>query len=126
MHELALSEQIVNAALNACGGDGRRIREIAVDVGALSAVSMSSLEFCLQVMLEQHGMEGTKARLTLVPARVRCDCGNTYEADDMFSPCPVCGGFMREIVDGKDVTIQYVEVDDEQEDQRGQVPAGEQ
>jgi hydrogenase nickel incorporation protein HypA/HybF len=130
MHELALSESIVRTVLDACGTGPasvrkKSVRKIGLEVGLLSAVNVSSLEFCMQAMLEQSGMEQVEVEIKEVPARVECACGGTYEATDMFTPCPECGGFARRVVGGTDVTIQYVEVEDEQ-DQAGTLRPAEQ
>ncbi len=114
MHELSLSEGIVRTAL-AAGGTDRRVTAIAVRVGGLSAVNLSSLEFCMRLVLDERGMGQTEVRLTAVPALVECECGLRYEARDMFSPCPECGSFLRNVVEGKDVTIEYIEVEDGQD-----------
>ena len=124
MHELILSENIVRTALSAGSGRGR-ITAIAVQVGALSGASVSALEFCLQVALQERGMEGAELRIRNVPAELECECGNRYVAEQMFSPCPECGGFMRQIIAGKDVTVEYIEVDDD-ESQPGSVGPEEQ
>jgi hydrogenase nickel incorporation protein HypA/HybF len=112
MHELALAEQIVQTALNACGERHGRMTAIAVQVGALSSVSPSALEFCMRALLDNRGLTQTQAQISCVPARVRCACGREYETEDMFAPCPDCGDFMREIIEGSDVIIQHVEVED--------------
>jgi len=113
MHELALSESIVRTVLDACGTGPERVRKIALEVGALSAVNVSSLEFCMQIVCEQSGMGCAEVEIAEVPARVECACGRTYEPQDMFTPCPDCGGYDRTVVAGNDLTVQYVEVDDE-------------
>ena len=115
MHELALSQSIVDAVLAACPGREADVRVVALRVGALSAVNADSLEFCLGITLEQRGMPGARAAVTWVPARVRCACGREYETDDMLAGCPGCGGYRREVLDGKDVTVEYVEVADEED-----------
>ena len=125
MHELALSDNIVRTVLDACGTVPEKVRKIGLEVGALSAVNVSSLEFCMQAMLEQSGMAQAQVEIKEVPASVECACGRTYEPTDMFSPCPDCGGFDRRVVAGTDVTIQYVEVEDEQ-DQAGTLRPAEQ
>ncbi len=114
MHELVLSENIVRTALSASGAAKARITAIAVRVGALSAVNVSSLEFCMRIALEQRGMKHNEPRITWVPARLECACGLSYETDEIWAPCPGCGGYERDVLDGKDVTIEYVEVEDEE------------
>ncbi len=113
MHEFALSESIVRTVLDACGNAPERVRKIGLEVGALAAVNVSSLEFCMQVVCEQSGMGDATVEIVEVPARVECACGAAYEPEDMFTPCPDCGGFSRTVVAGNDLTVQYVEVDDE-------------
>ena len=115
MHELALSDSIVRTVLDACGTGPEHVRKIGLEVGALSAVNVSSLEFCMQVVLEQSGMKQVAVEIREVRARVECACGRAYEPADMFTPCPDCDGFDRRIVAGNDLTVEYVEVDDEQD-----------
>jgi hydrogenase nickel incorporation protein HypA/HybF len=115
MHELALSESIAATVLRECGVSPEKVRKIGLEVGALSGVNVASLEFCMRVVLDQRGMEEASAEIAEMPARCECACGRTYQTTDMFEPCPDCGGFDRDIVAGTDLTIQYVEVEDEQD-----------
>ena len=114
MHELALSESIVASVLNACGVEAGRVRRIAVRVGALSSANVDSLEFCLRMVLDHRGLRDAEAAITRVPARIRCECGRCYTTEDMFEGCPDCGGYRREVLEGTDVTVEYVEVEDEE------------
>ncbi|MFO8007075.1 MAG: hydrogenase maturation nickel metallochaperone HypA [Candidatus Brocadiia bacterium] len=114
MHELSLSQGIVSTVLAADGVEPERLTAVTIEVGALSAVNVSSLEFCMRLALDERGMEQTSVEIRRVPARLRCRCGRTYETEDMFAACPECGGFEREVIEGMDVNIPYVEVQDEQ------------
>ncbi len=114
MHELSLSQEIVRAALQATDIPRGGISAIGIEVGALSGVNMTSMEFCMRVVLDNEGMEHVQAKIAWVPAKLRCACGSIYKTDDMFAGCPACGGFQREVLSGKDVSIQYVETDDGQ------------
>ena len=112
MHELVLSENILNVALRTPEAGGGRLRAITVKVGALSGASVASLEFCMGIMLEQKGVAGVQVHLVAEPARARCACGEQYAAESLFEGCPACGGFEREIVAGRDVTLESIEVED--------------
>ena len=116
MHELALSESIVDAVLSAEQVKGRRLRVLAVEVGALSSVNVDTLEFCLRLVLEQRGHEGVQTRITSAPALLQCRCGARYQTEDIYTPCPECGGWERDVVSGTDVRVQYVEVDEHEQD----------
>ena len=112
MHEMALSQQIVRTALQAASEQEEPITGISVSVGALSATNVDSLSFWMEEVLCSRGMEKTEVEIERVPARMECECGCTYEAEDMFAGCPECGSHTREILSGKDVTVQWVEVGD--------------
>ncbi len=114
MHELGLSQGIVRTVLAADGVEPQRLAAVTVEVGALSAVNVYSMEFCMRLALDERGMEHTRVEIRKVPARLRCRCGRTYETEDMFAACPECGGFERDVIAGLDVNIPYVEVEDEQ------------
>ena len=112
MHELALSENILGLALATPEAETGRLRALTVKVGALSGASVASLEFCMNIVLEQRAIAGVQVRLVEEPARARCACGKEYAAESLFEGCPACGGFQREIVAGRDVTLQSIEVED--------------
>ena len=114
MHESALSESVISTALDACKGGEGRITAIGVGVGTLSAANVDSLRFWMELMLKNKGMENTEVDIISVPARAECECGNVYEAQDMVSACPRCGSFTREVISGMDVTVRWIEVEDEE------------
>ncbi len=111
MHELALSESILRAALAAAGEQRACVRALTVKVGALSGASVPSLEFCMGLVLEQRGMSSVQVHIEEAPARMRCRCGQNYSPQDLFAGCPQCGGFDRQVLDGLDVTLESIEVD---------------
>ena len=115
MHELTLSEGIVRTVLATPGVGKDNLRAVSLKVGALSNVSVSALEFCMQLVLEQQGLEAVGVRIEEVPARLRCACGRRYTAGSLFEPCPACGGTARDVVEGRDVTIESAEVEDGQD-----------
>jgi len=115
MHELMLSEGIVRAVLSTPGATRENLRTVNIKVGALSSASTELLEFGMGVMLKQEGVEGVEVRIEEVPARVRCKCGNEYASENMFDACPKCGGFNREILAGMEVTVESIEVEDEED-----------
>jgi len=112
MHELTLSEGIVRTVLATPGVREDRLRAVSLKVGALSGASVGALEFCMGLVLEQKGLGAVAVRIEQVPARVRCACGHDYTTESLFAGCPACGGFARDVVEGRDVTIESAEVED--------------
>lgn len=113
MHELGVSESILRTALGTPGACETNLRALTVKVGVLSSVSTANLAFCMDIVLEQRGIKGVQVRIEEVPALARCRCGHEYSAESLFVGCPACSGFDREIVEGRDVTLQSIEVEDD-------------
>jgi len=103
MHELSIAESICRAVKQRV--DGARVEEMTVQVGALSGVNRESLEFCLGEAARLGGVGLGRFRVELVPAQATCECGFTYDAPDLFMPCPKCGGFSRTFTGGEDVVV---------------------
>ena len=115
MHELGLAKNILDTALEASNATIDTLAGISVEVGSLSSVDIQTLRFCLETVFEQRcGKEGDVC-VEFVPARVVCECGHEYCPDEVFEPCPKCGEYKREILEGKDVILESIEVDDEKD-----------
>lgn len=112
MHELGIAEDIVCTALTTPGAVPDSVRVLRIRVGKLSSVVVPSLEMCLSAVLEDRGLQDIEVDITEVPAQAQCECGKSYEPEDLFTECPRCGGFQREITGGRDVVLDSIEVDD--------------
>ena len=112
MHELGIAEDIVRTALQTPGAAPESLRALRVQVGQLSSVVVPSLEMCLSAVLEDRGLQEVQVGITEVPARAECECGESYQPEDLFTECPRCGGFQREFTDGREVVLDSIEVQD--------------
>lgn len=112
MHEFSIAEDIVRTAVEACQDGPESLRGLHVKVGQLSSVVIPSLEMCLSAVLEERGIEEAEISIAEIPAHARCECGEEYQPGSLFSECPNCGGFDREITGGREVILDSIEVDD--------------
>lgn len=93
----------------------KRVVRVAVRVGALSAVVPQALTFSFDLVKE--GTVAAEAVLAIeeVPLRGRCqDCGAEGEMDGPLDRCRACGSSRMEIVAGRELTIDYIETDEDQ------------
>lgn len=109
MHELALSRAIVEAAC--AHAEGRRVRSVAVSVGALRQVVPDSLEFNFSLVSAGTLCDGAELAMTHVPARLSCPCGNSWILKEPIFLCPRCGGGRAAVVDGDQLSVDYIEVE---------------
>jgi hydrogenase nickel insertion protein HypA len=112
MHEFALAEDIVTALKQKMAEDFDRLSKVSIEVGSLSGVVADSLEFGLQIIFQEERSNNVDIEIISVASRARCECGHKYKIEDMFSGCPRCQSFIREIISGKDILIDSVEIED--------------
>jgi hydrogenase nickel incorporation protein HypA/HybF len=113
MHEFAIADDIVTTIINKVYPDLTKIQVINLEVGTLSGVVVDSLDFGLSAILEEKNAPGIKVNITTTPTQARCQCGKEYEIKEILDSCPQCESMYREIISGKDVIINSIEVNEE-------------
>jgi len=110
MHEMALAEEVqLIVAATAERHDMTRVTDIGLAIGAWSCVVPEALEAALEVALAEGVAAGARIGLMTVPGRLRCvGCGEEYEPEDRYEPCPACGRPGAELLAGNDMTVMRV------------------
>jgi len=111
MHELALSRAILETAI--AHAQGRPVRSVTVSVGALRQVVPDSLTFNFSVISRATLCEDATLEMRLVPARLRCECGESWTLQEPVFLCPGCGSSGASVVDGDQLSVDYIEVEEE-------------
>ena len=85
---------------------------VELEIGKLSGVIPEALEFSWDVAIKDSLLEKASLKINEISARAKClDCGHEFELDDVFSPCPSCGGFGNEILQGRELKIRALTVE---------------
>lgn len=114
MHELSLALNIIDiVASRAAAEGGHTITEIEVDVGQLAGVQIDSLEFCFQAARKATPAENAALKIIPIPGKGRCsECRHEFAVAAFFASCPQCGGFAVEILEGKDLKIRSISIEE--------------
>ncbi|MGH2707178.1 MAG: hydrogenase maturation nickel metallochaperone HypA [Actinomycetota bacterium] len=108
MHELAITESIVEAIVERVGES--RVETVTLVIGELSGVVADSVRFCFEVCTKGTLLEGATLEILEVPGRAWCGaCRAEVELHDPIPLCG-CGSANLEIVSGQELTIKQVEV----------------
>lgn len=88
------------------------VTKVSLSVGEMTEAIAEALEFAFDALTEDTIMEGAELDITYVRPRSRCHaCGNEFEHDRFHLGCPTCGSIDTELVAGKELYIDSIEVD---------------
>ncbi len=109
MHELGITQEIVELAVNRSGG--LRVRRVVVEIGKLTAVLPDAVRFCFDMCSQGTIVEGAELQIIEVPGMARCqECGGTVQLDRPFGRC-VCGCTDLDWLTGEELRIIELEVE---------------
>jgi hydrogenase nickel incorporation protein HypA/HybF len=112
MHEMGVSEAIVEAALRRAAG--RRVSSVRVRVGGGHAMDRGALTQWFQIAAAGTVAEDAAVDLVEEPVVVRCgDCGNEAVAKDaaMTVACSRCGGVDVALAGSDEIVLESIAVE---------------
>lgn len=112
MHELSVTESILNAAIShAHKADAKKVTDLNLIIGALSSIVDDSVQFYWDMISQGTLCEGSQLHFKRINARLRClDCGNEYELEKELQPCPKCGSMNIKILSGDEFRLESIEI----------------
>ena len=115
MHELTITQSMLDLALEqAKQNNATRIQKVSVTIGAMSGVVDECVRFYFALLSEGSIAEGAELAISSIPATARCRrCGTRFEIHGMDWICPMCGKAQIEIVGGKELYLESIEVEGE-------------
>lgn len=117
MHELSIAQSLLDIVVQEAERHGvKRVIRVGVRVGAFSAVVPSALTFSFNLIKENTVAAEAELAIEEVPLEGRCqDCGHAVKnMDSPIVDCPACGSNKIELTQGRELTIAYIETDDEE------------
>jgi hydrogenase nickel incorporation protein HypA/HybF len=116
MHELAVTQGILDVAIDAARRNGAgRITAIDLVIGEMSSIVDDSVQFYFDILSKGTLAEGAQLRFQREAARALCsDCGTALRASPPLAPvCPHCGSARISVTGGRDMRLDNIEVADE-------------
>jgi len=113
VHELGIATRLAEIVKRVMENHGAtRVGDIAVDVGSLSGIDRSSLEFCFDAIAKGTPLEGAHLKIEETKPRAKCrECGSDYEVRLDDFRCRSCGSSDFEVTSGTDISVRSVEVE---------------
>ena len=116
MHEMGIALQIVEIATASLPADlgNARVAQVNLKIGKLAAVVPESLRFCFDVAVKDTPLAGAKLAIEEMPVVARCkDCNAQWTIDEPVFICKTCQSGSLEILSGRELDIESIEVVEE-------------
>jgi len=113
MHELAVTESIVNIVVDQAREHGAgKVTRIDLVIGSLQGIVDECVRFHFEVLSKGTVAEGSELNITVAPAMARCrECMHEFELPALERSCPRCANWLLEVVGGNELLIDSIEVD---------------
>lgn len=123
MHELGIMTGVMDAVTKTAEEAGAlKVLKVTLSVGVMTEAIEDALQFAFEALSEGTLCEGAELVINMVQPRSRClECGEEFEHDRFHMLCPKCGGFATELIAGKELQIDSIEVDlpDDEDESQG-------
>ncbi len=113
MHELSLVASLFEVLEEKAREHGAvRITAVVLKVGVMSGVVPDLLESAFEMYKKGTLAEGARLEIVRVPVKLRCpDCGGETAREDTDFSCAACGSRRIEIVEGRDLIVERIELE---------------
>lgn len=108
MHELAITESVVDMVLDRT--PGRQVACVHLKVGRLSGVVPDAMRFCFDLATSGTALEGASLDIVEIPGRAHCRvCDSDFALPDLILLCP-CGSADVGVLSGRELEISSVDL----------------
>jgi len=113
VHELSLVASVFEVLEEKAREHGAaRVTKVVLDVGIMSGAVPDLLKSAFEAYKRGTLAAGARLEIVVVPMKVRCpDCGGETVREDADFSCAGCGSRRVEIVEGRDLVIEKIELE---------------
>lgn len=113
MHEMSIVAGVIDAVTqSALDAGADKVMTITLRIGDMTEVIDEALEFAFEALTEGTICDGAKLEVIKVAPRSVCfECGEEFDHDRFHRTCPVCGSYETQLLQGRELAIESIEVD---------------
>jgi len=110
VHELSLTQNILNAALK--HADGKRIVRVNLLMGQLSDEHEESIRFYWDELAKDTSAQSAELHFQRVEAEMKClECNTIFHPVEETLACPNCSSPRLQLLSGDDVRLESIDVE---------------
>ena len=115
MHELAITERIMQIALNHLPVDEDvRVSDVYLVIGELSSIVADSVQFYWEIIARDTAVSTATLHFRRIPTQLSCQtCQHSYQPLPEDWACPTCGSLRVRVTAGEEFYVEAIEVEEE-------------
>ena len=117
MHELSIANSLVDIATEHVESSGAaKVTAINLQIGALSCVHQSALEFSFELVTKDTILEGARLNIETLPVTIYCQqCEREIQLSGIQSfRCSACATPSADIRQGRELEVVSIEISEHQ------------
>lgn len=116
MHELSITENVMNIVKETVEKEGaKRVFKVKLKVGEFSSIAPDSVSFYFDILKKDTILKDAVLEIETIPLLLKCNtCLNEFgfnEGEELIFQCKSCNGRNVEICSGKELYIDYLEME---------------
>ena len=113
MHELSITQSMLDLVLGEAGkAKAKKVGKINLVIGKMTGIVDDCVRFYFDFLSKGTPAEGAALIFKMIPTTARCrDCNKNFELREFDWTCPHCHGNNMEIVAGKELFVESIEVE---------------
>ena len=119
MHEMGIMSGVLQTVVASAEQAGAtRVTSVQLSIGRMTEAIEEILVFAWEALSEGTICEGAELKVNMIDPRSHCpECGNEFEHDRFHRTCPNCGNALTELIAGREMQLDSIEVDIPDEDE---------
>jgi len=117
MHEFNVCQSIVDTVIDRVSPSRLhtpQVMKVSVVIGALRPLLSENMRLAYATLIKDTIAEGSHLHIKRLKARGKCSrCGALCEIAEMHFICRKCGGKSGEIVGGRELYIEHIEIQEQ-------------
>lgn len=114
MHELGIMTGVMDAVTKSAHDAGAdKVLKVTLSVGEMTECIQDALEFAFEALTgDDPFVRDAELTINMIKPKSRClECGAEFEHDRFHMFCPECDSFATELLAGRELQIDSIEVD---------------
>ncbi len=114
MHEVSIAQSIISIVEKSVPENNtKKVTSVYLSIGRLSGIEIDALKFAFSIIKKDTILKDAEMVVETINGKAVCnDCGNNFELSEYANPCPKCSSFSLKIIQGKEMNVTHIELED--------------